>query len=188
MTDSNYPGLKYDYSAHEDLEDAPLFDLAFQEKFREAILYMISTSEYQEVLACFYAAYEYRKNFPWLPESRDIPDEINQNGLSYALRAALSTYIVPEVLAIEGVGALVKPQDFHADGWKPSDPEKMRALVTAVAETINEGFSLKRFENQLTMADVDVTTITPAALRAHIAAALVRYYNWRKTAISRDTL
>jgi len=172
----------------ENLEEAPLFDFAFQEKFREAILFMINAPEYQKVLACFCDAYEYRKNFPWLPESREISDEINQNGLSYALRAALSTYIVPGALTMEGMDAFVKPQDFHAEDCEYFDPEWMSALVTAVAATINEGFSLKRFENQLTMADVDVATITPIALRAHIAAALVRYYNRRMTGISRDSL
>jgi len=172
----------------ENLEEVPLFDFAFQEKFREAILFMINAPEYQKVLACFCDAYEYRKNFPWLPESREISDEINQNGLSYALRAALSTYIVPGVLTTEGMDAFVKPQDFHAEDWEYFDPEWMSALVSAVAATITEGFSLKRFENQLTMADVDVATITPIALRAHIAAALVRYYNRRMTGISRDSL
>ncbi|HYT41228.1 MAG TPA: hypothetical protein VEP90_02675 [Methylomirabilota bacterium] len=172
----------------ENLEEVPLFDFAFQEKFREAILFMINAPEYQKVLACFCDAYEYRKNFPWLPESREISDEISQNGLSYALRAALSTYIVPEVLTIGGIDRFVKTEDFHSEGRKDSDLERMSALATAVEATINEGFSLKRFKNQLTLADVDVTTITPAALRAHIAAALVRYYNRRKTGISRDAL
>ena len=83
---------------------------------------------------------------------------------------------------------IVKTEDFHSEGRKDSDLERMSALTTAVEATINEGFSLKRFENQLTMADVEVTTITLAALRAHIAAALVRYYNRRKTGISRDAL
>ena len=172
----------------ENLEEVPLFDFAFQEKFREAILFMINAPEYQKVLACFCDAYEYRKNFPWLPESREISDEINQNGLSYALRAALSTYIVPEVLTIEGMDTFVKTQDFHSEGRKDPGSERMSTLASAVAATINEGFSLKRFENQLTMADVDVATITPIALRAHIAAALVRYYNRRMTGISRDSL
>jgi hypothetical protein len=192
MTDTHHP-IERRVRSHiadgdENFEEVPLFDFAFQGKFREAILCMISAPECQDVFACFRAAYEYRQNFPWLGESRDIPDEINQDGLSYALRAALSTYIVPGALTMEGMDAFVKPQDFHAEDCEYFDPEWMSALVTAVAATINEGFSLKRFENQLTMADVDVATITPIALRAHIAAALVRYYNRRMTGISRDSL
>ena len=192
MTDTHHP-IERRVRSHiadgdENFEEVPLFDFAFQGKFREAILCMISAPECQDVFACFRTAYEYRQNFPWLGESRDIPDEINQDGLSYALRAALSTYIVPGALTMEGMDAFVKPQDFHAEDWEYFDPEWMSALVTAVAATINEGFSLKRFENQLTMADVDVATITPIALRAHIAAALVRYYNRRMTGISRDSL
>ena len=192
MTDTHHP-IERRVRSHiadgdENFEEVPLFDFAFQGKFREAILCMISAPEYQDVFACFRAAYEYRQNFPWLGESRDIPDEINQDGLSYALRAALSTYIVPGALTTEGMDAFVKPQDFHAEDWEYFDPEWMSALVSAVAATITEGFSLKRFENQLTMADVDVATITPIALRAHIAAALVRYYNRRMTGISRDSL
>ena len=185
MTDSNYTELSTEKYIRED--DQP-FNALFQEKFCEAMLSMISAPAYQEALACFYAAYEYRKTFPWLPESRVIPDEINQNGLSYALRAALSTFIVPHVPTKAGVDTPVPPQDVHAQDWKYTDPEKMNALVTAVAATINEGFSLKRFENQLAMANIDVATLAPAALRTYIAAALIRYYHRRQIGISRDAL
>lgn len=171
-----------------DLEEALPFDFAFQEKFREAILSMIRTPEYHGVFACFRAAYAYRKNFPWLPESSDIPDEINQDGLSYALRAALSTYLVPDASTLENMGEFIRQQDFHVEDWEHSEAEWVSALVTAVGATISERFSLKRFASQLSMAGIDVTAISPATFRVHIAAALVRYYNRRKMGISRDPL
>lgn len=170
------------------LEEVLPFDFAFQEKFREAILSMIGTPQYHEALACFRAAYVYRKRFPWLPESSEILDEINQNGLSYALRTALSTYIVPEASSLEAMDVFTKTQDFHAEDWERSEAEWVSALVFAVGATISEGFSLKRFENQLTTAGIDVTAISPATLRVHIAAALVRYSNRRNMGISRDPL
>src|SRR5260370_42714325 len=83
------------------LEEATPFDLAFQEKFREAILSMIRTPKYYKALDCFLAAYVYRKSFPWLAESSETRDEMNQDGLSYALRSALSTFLVPEGATLE---------------------------------------------------------------------------------------
>jgi hypothetical protein len=169
-------------------EEAVSFDIAFQEKFREAILSMTRTPKYHEALACFHAAYVYRKSFPWLPESSDTLDEINQNGLSYALRTALSTYMVPEVSTLKDMDAFMKPQDFYEEDRERLEAEWVSALISAVGATISEGFSLKRFENQLTTAGIDVTDISPAILQAHIAAALVRYYNRRKMGTSRDSL
>lgn len=171
-----------------DLEETMPFDLAFQEKFREAMLSMTRAPEYHEALACFHASYAYRKSFPWLPESSDTRDEINQDGLSYALRAALSTYIVPEASTLEDMDAFIKPQDFYVEDWKRFEARWVSALVSAVDATISEGFSLKRFENQLSTAGINVTDISPATLRIHIAAALVRYYNRRDMGISRDPL
>jgi hypothetical protein len=171
-----------------DLEEAMSFDVAFQEKFREAMLAMTRTPEYHEALACFHATYAYRKSFPWLPESSDTRDEINQDGLSYALRAALSTYIVPEASTLKDMDAFIKPQDFYVEDWKRFEAGWVSALVSAVNATISEGFSLKRFENQLSTAGIDVSDISPATLRIHIAAALVRYYNRRNMGISRDPL
>jgi len=177
-------------AAQEDanIEEVMPFDYTFQEKFRETILSMIRAPEYHEAFACFQAAYTYRKSFPWLPESSDTLDEINQDGLSYALRTALSTYIVPEASTLENMDVFIKPRDFYIEDWKRSEAEWMSALVSAVDATIGEGFSLKRFENQLNTAGIDVTDISPAILRVHIAAALVRYYNRRNMGVSRDPL
>lgn len=170
------------------LEAVVSFDIVFQEKFREAMLSMTMTSKYHEALACFHAAYAYRKRFPWLAESSVTLDEINQNGLSHALRIALSTYIVPEALAIENVDAFIKPQIFYEGDREYLETEWVSALNFAIGATISEGFSLKHFENQLTTAGIDVTSISLETLQAHIAAAFVRYYNRRKMGISRDSL
>ena len=170
------------------LAEAIPSDRAFQEKFREAMLSMIKSPNYHQALDCFRAAYVYRKSFPWLPESSDTRDEMNQDGLSYALRNALSTFIVPERATLEGLDVPGKSGDVYAEDWGCLEAGWASALVSAVDATMGEGFSLKRFENQLGSAGIDVADISHATLQIYIAAALVRYYNRRGIGIARDPL
>ena len=171
-----------------DLTEALTFDRAFQEKFREAMRSMMKTPQYHKALDCFHAAYAYRKSFPWLPESRDTRDEMKQDGLSYALRAALSTFIVPERATLEALDVSDESEDVWVEDWKCFEAGWTRALVSAVDATISEGFSLKRFENQLGMAGIDVADISHATLQVYIAAALIRYYKQRNNGLARDPL
>lgn len=172
----------------EGLEEAIPFDVAFQEKFREAMLSMIRTPRYREALDCFRAAYIHRKSFPWLPESNETRDELNQDGLSYALRGALSTYIVPDVAASKGEDGFMKPGDVYGEDEKRCEAGWASALVSAVDATIREGFGLKRFENQLYAAGIDVADLSTATLQRYVAAALMRYYNRRNIGVARDPL
>jgi len=170
------------------LEEATPFDLAFQEKFREAILSMIKAPKYYRALDRLLTAYAYRKSFPWLPESRETRDEMNQDGLSYALRSALSTFLVPERVPLEGLDVSGESGDVYAEDWKRFEARWAGALVSAVDATVSEGFSLKRFENQLKAAEIDVADLSHATLQVYIAAALVRYYKRREIGIARDPL
>src|SRR3989442_286140 len=134
---------------------------------------MINAPEYGDVFARLRSAYEYRKQFPWLEESKKDREGNNQDGLAYALRAALATYIVTESFHKEGKGTLAKSLDLK-DGTH-FDPEWIGALMTAITATIEEGFSLERFENRLSRAEENVDTISPDLLCKHIAAALDSY-------------
>jgi len=145
---------------------------------------MINAPEYRDVFARFRSAYEYRKQFPWLEESKKDRNGDNQDGLAYALRAALATYIVNESAQTGGRGAQVKSLDIQ-EGTQ-FDFEWTSALMTAITTTIEEGFSLERFENRLSRAEGNVDIISPNLLRKHIVAALDNYSAHRMIGLSPD--
>jgi hypothetical protein len=165
------------------LEMSAEFDQKFQEKFRNAVIYMINASEYEEVFTRFRSAYEHRKQFPWLEESKRGLSGGSLDGLAYALRAALATYVVAEQPWVEGGAQTtsLRPRDAARSG-----PEWTGELMAAVAETIDEGFGLERFENRLSRAGVNVDTIPPDVLREYIAAALDSYSAQSRVGLSHD--
>lgn len=172
--------------AVEEPEEALQFDRVFQEAFRGVMTTMLTTKDDATVLTCFRRAYEYRRGFPWLPESRTTPDVIGQDGLSYALRSALVGYIVcaPEEAEQKAMSAVAYAA---AEQWSQyADSEWTTSLLAAISATIDEAFDLERFENHLLRAHVDIAPSAFETVRIHIAAALVSYYERRKTSISAD--
>ncbi len=160
---------------------------AFQEQFRQAMVTMVTTLEYYEVFARFLAAYEYRRQFPWLEEHR--PSRRKQSGLAAALQTALAIYLVPEqVPSYEPATQPVSPSE--QKGYQPDTPATssrwVDEFIVATSATIEEGLSLERFEQRLARAAINVDAIAPDVLRQHIAGALNNYYNQRKTGLSPD--
>jgi len=139
---------------------------------------MINAPEYSTVFARFRSAYEYRKQFSWLEESRNGSNGYSQNGLAYALRIALATYIVPERM-------LTSTSHDTYDG-RLCDPEWVDAFMQAISATIEEGFSLERFENRLCRMEGNVENISPDKLCKHIVAALESYSDQRSVGLSPD--
>ena len=154
------------------------FDREFQEKFRNAMTSMINAPEYGDVFARFRSAYEYRKQFPWLEESRNGSNGHSQDGLNYALRIALATYIVPERM-LTSTSATIRKSS-------PGDPEWSDAFMKAISATIDEGFSLERFENRLCRMEGNVENISQDKLCKHIVAALENYSDQRSVGLSPD--
>jgi hypothetical protein len=161
---------------------------AFQEQFRQAMVTMITAPEYYEVFARFLAAYEYRRQFPWLEEHQ--PHRKKQSGLAVALQTALAIYLVPEQLtSYEPATQPVIPlseQDEHRPNIPATSSEWVNEFILATTATIEEGLSLERFEQRLARAAINVDAIAPDVLRQHIAGALNNYYNQRKTGLSPD--
>ncbi len=178
-----YRTTKGDTELPDDSELSPAFNEEFQERFRKAFLSMIQSSKYVPVLGYFRSAYEYRKQFPWLGESKNTSGESNQDGLSYALQAALATYIVSSPIITEPSPGGRNIPERHR---KRSDSEWTGRLAIAAEATIDEAFSLERFENRLSRGGVNVNTITPRVLQEHIAEALTSYYNRRMIGTAPD--
>jgi len=153
----------------------------FQETFRETFSSMLRHPAFYLVINDFRTAYEYRRKFPWLAESKDLPDEIGQNGLAYALQSALSTYIAPAATnfsedSVEQVNECIKQLD----------REWAEQLLYAADAVIQESFGLKRFEKYLLRVNENAAPISPKVLRTHIAAALGRYYKRQQIGLSPD--
>lgn len=160
-------------------EIPPVFNQVFQEKFRTAMLDMLHILDYSHALACFYKAYEYRKGFPWLVESGKSPDKMYRNGLAYALRAALSTYIVPSSDLLESMKRPSADQQEEVGDQEYLDVQRIQRLAIAIDATVQEGYSLMHFEQRLASTHIDVASVPLDLLQQHIAAALLRYYDRR---------
>src|SRR5438105_2802867 len=146
---------------------------AFHEQFRQAVTSMLTAPEYSEVFTCFLAAYEYRKQFPWLEEHQ--PRRKGQSGLSVALQTALATYIVPAVVLSEGFATPCEQSEYQPE--KPvMGPEWIDEFMIAVTATIEEWLSLERFAQRLARASVNLEAAAPDTLQKHIAGALYNYY------------
>jgi hypothetical protein len=148
---------------------------------------MIAAPEYYEVFARFLAAYEYRRQFPWLEEHQ--PRRRMQSGLAVALQTALAIYIVPEqVTSYEPATQPVSPP--KPDGYQPNMPAMSSGwvdeFILAITATIEEGICLERFQHRLVRVAINIDTIAPDVLRKHIAGALDNYYDQRKTGLSPD--
>ncbi|MBA2285851.1 MAG: hypothetical protein H0W02_10230 [Ktedonobacteraceae bacterium] len=106
---------------------------------------------------------------------------MHQEGLAYALQAALVGYHVPET------GEEVRDSDPGASlRTEGLDVAWVSRLEAAISMTVAQGWSLERFEQSLARANVDVASITPAALRPHIAAAFLQYDDQRHIGITPD--
>ena len=167
-------------------EARPSFDHEFQNKVRSALSEIIHSPQYGELLAYFLSAYNYRKEFPWLGESGNFPDKVNKDGLAYALRYALSTYLVPDAFGLKTLIASVPLQEVHGRNKKRIGPEWVSKLSAAIPAVIHEGFGVEQFKNRLTRAGVDVVKITPSALQQQIVGAIIQYCNRRMIGTSPD--
>jgi hypothetical protein len=159
----------------------PGFNRAFQEMFQEAFRSMIKHPEFYPIFEDFRIAYTYRRQFPWLPESKDTTDEVGMNGLSYALRTALYTYMASPRRELSISKDTDKKRDWLDTDWA-------NQLLTASDVVIYEGFGLKHFEKSITKIHEDATSITLETLYIHIAAALARYYKRHQIGIAPDPI
>jgi hypothetical protein len=161
------------------IDEIPVFNDAFQESFYTAMSAILMLPEHETTLLRFLSAYEYRCQFPWLEESQQGSYTGNQDGLAYALQAALATYIVTNT---------IDDVDQHTPRKSAQTllPEQKLHLLTALQATIDEKMSLERFELRLARAELNVAELSLAELQKHILRALDHYYSQRMKGVAND--
>lgn len=169
-------------------ETPSLFNQVFQEKFRTAMCEMFHAPDYCHALACFYRAYEYRREFPWLVESGRSPDKVFRDGLAYALCAALSTYIAPRPDLLKSMVLRPVDQQEEIGDQEYLDVQRVHKLALAIDATVREGYSLMHFEQRLASIEKDLLPIPHDVLQRHIAAALLRYYDRRMIGVAPEPI
>jgi hypothetical protein len=118
----------------------------FQAQFLQAIKAMLALATYREVFIRFFAAYEYRRQFPWLEEHQ--PRRKGEYGLASALQTALATYIVSEGTLPEASTTLtISAPDQGA--YPTIDGIWVDEFMQAVTATIEEKVCLERFAQRL---------------------------------------
>lgn len=156
----------------------PEFNWVFLKSFSTAMSAILAMPEHEAVLLRFLSAYEYRGRFSWLEESRQGSHGDSYDGLSYALQAALATYIVvnadndSQYTQEKSKHTLLYEQKFH--------------LFNALQATIDEKISLERFEHRLSRAGLNGAELPLVELQKHILHALDNYYRQRMKGIAND--
>jgi hypothetical protein len=173
----------------------------FQASIREAFDRIVSSEECDDVLAKFKSAYEYRKHFSWLGESGGEADALHHDGVTYALRYALATYIPRElyegnIQQTAGSGAAEQnEQSSRNSSYKTTNGTAKGArlnhkwkegLLSAVSRAVDDEASLYRFVYSLSGIGIGTENIEPRVLSEHIAKALDLYYQRRNIGTSYD--
>lgn len=147
---------------------------------------MVDDPECLPVLDQFRVAYEFRAKQSWLGESGTFLGALNADGLAYALRTALATYVVPSQIRTDrtSCAALSQPMwDSHHEG---DTLEWRQRLKDAFYVAMQDGLSFERFKKRLMRAGVDMCAISLSDVQTHIKQALVGYVRDMETGIAYD--
>ncbi|WP_459020484.1 hypothetical protein [Streptomyces sp. SD35] len=147
------------------VSEKPYVSDDFKNNVKQTLIDIISESDNASTLERFRLAYEERRQLPWLAESGESLDPQSSNGLTSAIRSALSMY-VPQ----RGFPSPVETgQDQLKSGWR-------QELVEAAESVIDDDLSIALFETSLRRDEVQTKEIKPEVLKKHLVGAINQYY------------
>lgn len=155
----------------------------FQRTSARVMKRLISEGRYRPLWKLFLAAYKFRSGYSYLEESGRDGD-----GLTYALRHALETYVVP----VERSHAYRNASDEVHDAQISLDPKTfehlLRRLPDVADRVVKNQTTLVLFAHTLWYQEINVETISDDKLCEYFVQALERYYKRRKIGLSSDPL
>lgn len=161
---------------------------AFQGNVYEALDELVGHPEppFPSVWRSFLEAFAYRRRFPWLGESQgsDI------DGLTYAFRDTLRTYVIPTFEASKHAHSQAIAQVFGSDGGVPQElsSEWTSKLRIAASNALENMSTVKLFAVGLSALgpDVDVLSLPEPVIYDRLVDALVLYWERRDQGTSRE--
>jgi hypothetical protein len=144
---------------------------AFASKVHTALISVIDSHPRPGILLCLWAAYQYRRQFPWLGESGELPG--TEDGVAYALGQALACYTF-------NPGGY-EPDAATVDGFRQVEPLWRQQIQRASEAVATDWSSLSRFRHALVFEGIDADGASSDDLVPHVADALYEYCS-RQTA------
>ena len=141
-------------------------------KTQEALNSLIEDPENTQLLEQFKFTFEQRSQKPWLSESAQGPLYEEQNGLSNALRNALSHH------GEESQSRLIE-QNLKDNMTSNLNPDFSTNLKDSVDEALLDNLGLERFIRSLERTHPQIETLSPKQLQEEVKHGFLVY--WEQT-------